>query len=788
MIRSLVCRRMHSEVKYSSAVKQLWVGSVGGGIARLKNGRFDYFGRVEGLPDGFVSTMLLDSRKQFWIGTMSGLCRLVDGHFIAEFTAEGTSYETVYSFIEDREGHLWLGTKEGLCQLQIKPFKSFTKQQGLSHNNVMSVYEDSTQTIWAGTWGAGACGLTNGMVLNYNHTNSLLYDLILSIRETSDGSLWFGAEYDGGLFQYKNGTFTHFGVQEGLTGQAIRVIYEDHAKQVWIGTSGGLFLFADGKFTHFAKPNGLSGNVVRSIAEDHEGNLWIGTNDGLSRRKNGKFSNFTNKNGLSANTVLSIYEDNQRDLWVGTDGGGLNRLRDGKFTAYTTTRGLFNDTVSEILEDERGNLWMSCFSGVFRVSKKELNDLDQGTISTLRCVSYGKPDGMASAQCNGVSKPAGWKAKDGRLWFPTTRGVVVVDPNSIRENNPSPKVVMEEMFFDKQLVARNDRMELPVGRGELEFHYTALSFRSPERTRFKYKLEGFDSEWVDASTRRIAYYSNIKPGNYTFRVMALNSDGAKTELIPGIHFILQPHFWQTRWFLALVVFGAGGIVAAIARFLTWRKVRLQLLRLEEQHAVEKERARIARDIHDDLGARLTEISVLSDFVGAKTQTEELKPHVGRISKASREMVRNLDALVWAINPKNDSLDQLALYIGEYMDMFFGATSIRYTLEMPDQLPKNALSSEERHHLFLTVKEALNNVVKHSGATEVLLRLTVDACTLKILIEDNGKGISSNETKSSGNGLANMKKRIEEVGGQFEINSRPGQGTAIILSLHLHPAE
>ncbi len=774
-IRSLLCDERND----------LWIGSVGGGIARLREGRFDYFGRTNGLPDTFISTMWKDSREQFWVGTMSGLCRLVGDNFVAESTPEGTSYETVYAFTEDREGHLWLGTKEGLTQLQIKPFRSFTKQDGLSHNNAMAVYEDRKLNLWTGTWGAGACSLSNGIFFSYNHTNSPLYDLILSIGETSDGSLWFGGEYDGGLFQLKEGGFRRYGRDDGLTGQAIRVLYEDREKNLWAGTSGGLFLLSNGKFLRFGKEDGLAGNVVRSICQDREGTLWIGCNEGLTQRRNGKFFSFTKSDGLSAKTILSVYEDHEGNLWIGTDGGGLNRFRDGKFTAYTTSHGLFNDSISEILEDERGYLWMSCFSGVFRVSKAELTAFDAGTIAAIRCVSFGKADGMSSAQCNGVSKPAAWKARDGRLWFPTTRGIVSVDPNSIRENNSPPIVAIEEMLFDKNLISNQPLMELPPGRGELEFHYTALSFRAPEKTRFKYKLEGFDSEWVDAGTRRVAYYSNIKPGNYSFRVMAWNSDGASAELKPDIRFILQPHFWQTRWFFAVVVLAAAGIVAATSRFFTWKKVRHQLLRLEEQHAVEKERARIARDIHDDLGARLTEISVLSDFVGAKTQTEELKPHVGRISKASREMVRNLDALVWAINPKNDSVDQLALYIGEYVEMFFGVTSLRYTLEMPDDLPRNPLSSEERHHLFLTVKEALNNVVKHSGASEVVVRLAVEQGALRISLVDNGKGFLSAETRSFGNGLSNMKKRIEEIGGKFEISSEVGRGTSVVLSLNLH---
>ncbi|MDB6025451.1 MAG: putative two-component system sensor kinase [Verrucomicrobiales bacterium] len=766
----------------------LWVGLGGGGLARLNKDGFKVFRAQDGVTDGFITAIFEDSRHELWVGTMGGLFRRTGEKFVPEHNHEGAAYDAVFRLYEDKEGNVWLGTKEGLSQLRFKPFEAYTKQQGLSHNNAMSLCEGSEGTIWTTTWGGGLSGLKNGKVVIYNGANSPVYDLLLSVCPARDGSLWLGGDHNGGLFHFKDGTFIHYGNAEGIVDPAIRVIYEDRQGQLWIGTTGALYLMRDGKFQRFDTADGLAGKIIRAIYEDQQGNLWIGTSDGLTRRSNGMFSTFTIKDGLSANPVLSIYEDRERNLWIGTDGGGLNRFKDGKFTAYTTKQGLFNDSISEILEDDREYLWMSCFSGVFRVKKKDLDDFDRGKIETISCASYGHTDGMSSAQCNGVSKPAGWKGKDGRLWFPTTRGVVVVDPNSIAENDTPPQIVVENMIADKKdltLSRGANNLIIPPGKGDLEFHYTALSFRVPEKNRFKYKLEGVDSEWVDAGTRRVAYYNNLNPRAYTFRVIGCNNDGSWNQSGATLTFVLRPHFWQTSWFIGLIALTAVGMVAGSVRYITWKKLQGKLLRLEHQHAIEKERTRIAQDMHDDLGARLTEILMLSNAAANSDGAEsEITIRARKVAGAAGELVRNLDGIVWAVNPKNDSLESLTLYLCEYVQRFLSSTSIRCQWDISSDLPSADLSSEARHNIFLVFKEALNNAVKHSGASQIQIRLQVEQSNLLLSIEDNGKGFSVGEESESGNGLINMNERLRKIGGQFQLQSKPGAGTRITLRVPL----
>ncbi|MDB6029426.1 MAG: putative two-component system sensor kinase [Verrucomicrobiales bacterium] len=763
--------------------------------------RWDHFDRNQaGLSDDFVNIITVDRGGQLWVGTYGGLNRMVNGKFFTELANEGSAYDLVNAVLEDREGNIWIGSKEGLTQLKIKPLTAVTKPQGLTYNNVMAVLQDRSGTFWCGTWGGGLFQMKVGENGYLAITNRIADKRILSLCEGKDGALWFGADHSDGLYRLQDSVLTHYDEKNRLEKIGIPVIYQDHEGNLWIGTSRSLALLRDEQFIHYTPKDGLAGEWVKVILEDKEGNLWIGTNNGLSRRKNGKFTNFTTTNGLSHNTVLSLYEDKQNNLWIGTGGGGLNRLRNGQFTAYTTRHGLFNDEVLEILEDDFDYLWMTSLKGIFRVSKKALDKLDRKEIESLPCTSYGKDDGMISIICGNVSKPGGWKGSDGRLWFPTTKGMVIADPK-IKTIDTPPPVAIEEILADKKIIReaggrknasqRGNSSDLvshlivPPGRGELELHYTALSFRASEKNRFKYKLEGVDPDWVDAGTRRIAYYNNLGPGQYNFRVKACNNDGVWNSSGPGIKLSLQPQYWQTWWFKTFAIVGSLSIAAAGARFATRKRMASKLERLEQRHAIEKERTRIAQDMHDDLGVRLSEILLLSDMTHKKdANLTEVQICTGKIGRATRELVDNLDAIVWAVNPKNDSLDKFADYLVVNAPLYLEMSGIRCGLDVPSRLPPYPLSSEIRHNLFLVVREALHNTIKHAQASEVRILLSIEDETLRLDIVDNGKGFTTESDLASGNGLINMEARMKNIGGSFQLASESGNGTRISLNIRL----
>lgn len=762
----------------------IWV-AVTGGLIGIKNEQYTLVSRRNGLPDDNVTALAEDRQGNLWMGTSGGLCRMTQGKIVIEKESTGAFYDQVNTLFEDREGNIWAGAKDGLHQLRARRFLTYSRQQGLPHNNIMSVLEDRSGSMWIGTWGGGLAQMKDGEITNYNWENSLnsglSSDLVLSLYEDRDGSLLVGTDYEGGTFRFNEGNFSRvWDKKDSLTNRVVRVIYRDRTGNLWFGASPGLVLAA-------TKQKYLERATIRCMTEDGDGVFWVGSNDGLFRRKEGKFERLNLPGQLEHQTVIALYADKNNTLWIGTEKNGLGRWKDGHYTDYTTQQGLWSDEIFEILEDDQERLWMSCTRGVFRVSKANLAKYDRREAPGIGCIAYGKADGMESIQCNGVAKPAGWKSRDGRLWFATTKGVAVTDPEAGEGfNGNAPEVRIEEVIADKQMVSAagdGSRIRVQPGRGEMEFHYTALSFAVPEKNRFRYKLAGVDPDWVEAGSRRVAYYNNLRPGDYEFQVVAADNEGVWNWKGARAGVQLLPHFWQSWWFTACAAVAMAGIVGGAVRNATRGKLQHKLHLLEKQHAVEGERTRIARDMHDDLGARLTEILLLNELAQkSSAQPENSLTHLDKQSQVIEDVAGSLDAIVWAVNPVNDSLDRLANYLYAQAERLLGMRFIHCRFDVPDELPDYSLSSEVRHNVYLAVRETLNNVIKHSGASEVWFRLRTTPTTLSIVIEDNGGGFSPTEGSSVGNGLHNIEKRMKNLGGTFHLATQPGKGTCIRLEV------
>jgi ligand-binding sensor domain-containing protein/signal transduction histidine kinase len=824
-LRSVICRRDGS----------VWMGC-NSGLVRFQDEKFTHFAKHNGLPDNVVITVLEDSRGNLWIGTSGGLCRFADGRFVVETTSSGEAYDQIWCLFEDRENNLWVGAKNGLYQLRAQQFTTYTTRHGLAHNNVTSVYEDREGGMWIGTWGGGLHHLHDGKITIYSSAKNktMRNDLILALEGAKDGGVWFSADFDGGLYRLKEGQMTRYAIEQGFGPTAARDLLEDSTGRLVIGTAReSVHLLENGKIAKYIADDAMPSKDIRCLLQGRDGRLWIGTETGLICKTNESLSRFMTKDGLSDNFVFSLYEDEDRTLWVGTAKGLSRMSRKSKvesrepnvppstldprpltplFTSYAKQQGLFDDGVIEILEDDSENLWLATRQGVVRISRKDADALDDGRIPQLPSTMFGRSDGMISPVCVGVGKPSALKSRDGRLWFATTKGLAVTDPKlRIAKNEVPPPVVIRDVLADKKKIedggsriedrksgprsspssilhSPSSRLRLPPGRGELEFRYTALSYAAPEKNRFKYKLAGFDSDWVDAGTRRVAFYNSVPPGSYAFQVRACNNDGVWNSAGATVKLTLEPHYWQTKWFRGLSALAAIGFVAGSARYITWKRVQARLLHLEQQHAVEKERTRIAQDMHDELGARLTEIRVLSDLTEKKKdQPAEVEAQSRRISNAAGELIRNLHTIVWAVNPANDSLEKLADFICGFAQPFLKASSIRCRLERPEQLPDVSLSSEVRHNIVLVIKEALNNTVKHAQASEVKISLSVSVSKLSVMIVDDGKGFQTGNTAALGNGLQNMEKRMANIDGRYELLTGPGKGTTIRLEIPLKNA-
>jgi ligand-binding sensor domain-containing protein/signal transduction histidine kinase len=785
-------------IYFDTSEKTFWLGDEEN-LVQIKGAAVTTFPNLLH-PSGYISTIFRDSAGQLWVGTYLGLSRLIDGKLMAQSPSNAPQYR-IYAIFEDHEHNLWVGSEEGLSRLTPKVFKTITKADGLQVNTVVSVCAASDGSVWISPWGGGLNHWVKGNIALLNRTNGLSSDYIMALAEGHDGSLWAGADNGGALNQIKNNHITVYGQKDGFivsASTATTTLFEDERGVLWIGSRDRLQCWDGKHFSQFATLDGMDHPKINAICGGSQGVVWIGTEGGLTRWQSGKFENLAAKDPRLKTLILSLYEDPAGRLWIGTKGNGLLEFKDGGVHEFTSAQGLFSDAIYAILEDSHNNLWLNSSHGIFRIDKQQFAEVVSGRQSKLISISYGKADGiLSSGQYQEVTQPAACKSRDGRLWFRTTQGVAVVDPNQLNINKLPPPVVIQQVVANEYQgnntipYALPDNIVIPPGRGDLEVHYDALSFCAPEKCQFRYKLEGLDAHWVDVGSRRVAYYNNLRPGHYRFEVMACNNDGIWSQAQAVVSFDFKPHFWQTWWFATLLAVGSIGGISSLARYITKQRMQRKLEALARQNAVEKERTRIARDMHDELGAKLTKISFLGNTARMNsTNSQETNEQIGKMAEAARELILSLDQIVWAVDPENDSLENLANYICRYASEFTANSSVQCKFKIPLKLPPCSLSTDVRHNLFLTVKEALNNALKHSGATEIVIAISARAEEFKIAISDNGCGLDAvHETqprpKRTGRGLVNMRERLKSIHGNFSAVSHPGQGTEISLTIPLN---
>jgi len=794
------------------------VSSGAGGCWVVANGRVRRFhaGRWTGDLGGYAWTNRAvygayeDRSGRLWVATMGdGLFRYsTNGSVLRITTQQGLPTDLIRCVVEDHEGNIWVGTEGGgLCRLKPALFATYGQREGLSSDQVQTVYEDAEGALWIGTNGEGLDRLKAGEVERFGMAQGLSNGHLWSVIRDQQGGVWAGAWT--GLFKRERDKFSR--VSDDVTiGGSVTALYEDSRGVLWVGqqTLGGLAYWRDGHSVSVKIPGAAPGRDVRALAEDSEGSLWIGTNgDGLYRFKDGQFTRFGFAQGLNSETVWCLSPDSDGGIWIGTVHGGLSRWRNSAITTCTTQHGLPNNVICQILDDRQGQLWLGSHGGVFRVRKEDLDRFADGKSQLVPCLGFTKADGLPSMECSGGSQPSACRSRDGRMWFPTVKGLAVIDPAKVRLNPLPPPVVIEEAVVDEvvesltrfltggesqekhsshKLSLSPTKLEIKPGKHRLEFRFTGLSLTAPQKVRFKYQLEGLGGEWVEAGSRRVARYEYLPPGDYTFHVTAGNNDGVWNDNGDVLAFTVLPHFWQTGWFRASVTILLVGLTALMAQQISTRRLQSKLRRAEQERALERERTRISRDIHDDLGARLTKIGMLTAQAERESQAggPPAPPQLRDIAQTAREMVEAVDATVWAVNPRNDTFNHLANYLVHYAEEFFRHSDLACQLDLPAELPDWPISAEARHNLFLVVKEAMNNVARHAAASKVRLELDLHGTTLSITVRDNGRGFNPSNPGGRGNGLRNMTQRLQHLGGRLHIESEPGGGTRVALELDL----
>ena len=773
----------------------LWIANDG----RLREWKETEWGKDLGMAAwGFGATMsaLIEmSGGGLVAGVVDhGLCIVRPDSTVMYFNrTNGLPSDWVRSLCEDREGNLWIGTGNGLAELRPNNIAIVDSPDHWQGRAVLTITEARDGALWIGTEGAALYRMKQAEWKHFDPAQGILKSFVWSASEDAQGRLWVGT-WGSGLFVQRGDHFEHVPGFEEVTPPVLALLHVADGS-TWVGTRSGLAHCDRGKVQWYGPNEGLIHPDVRAVVQDRQGAVWFGMlGGGLGVIENGRMRQFRKVSGLSSDFVQCLRLDNDDSLWIGTSGDGLNRLKKGRFAAISTSQGLPNDVICDIEDDGHGNLWFSSHGGIFRVSKNLLNACADGLTNSVHCLAYGKGDGLPTLECSGGFQPAGCRTTDGRVWFPTSKGLVAVDTSERNLNQLPPPVIIEDLLLNGRPVARATleapAVRVPPGPNRFEFHYTGLSLVDPEKVRFKYRLDGLDREWVAAGTKRFAPYSYVPPGHYTFHVIACNNDDIWNEAGKTLAIIVLPYFWQTWWFrllagLCIAAAGGGGVLIEMQR-----RMRRKLARIESQRAVERERVRIARDIHDDLGASLTRITMLSQSARTEQDHPEAVSDLDQIYQAARDLTHALDEIVWAVNPKHDTLDSLAAYLGTFAQDFLAAAHIRCRLDIPMRLPPWPLTAEMRHNLFLAFKEALNNAVKHAGSPEVRISLSIEKGGFSLQIEDRGRGFSIEKVEStlppnperlaSGHGLRNMRQRLMDIGGRCDIRSGPGEGTAVRL--------
>jgi ligand-binding sensor domain-containing protein len=782
----------------------LWIGSRTRGVLVFKDGAVRAYTVADGLPSDDVRTIAGAPEGAPWIGTARGLSRQgKDGRFTSEVLEDG-----VRAILTDRDGNLWVGSNEGgLLRHRDGRWLRYSKAQGLSSTSVRRLYEDREGSLWVGTGDGGVNRLRDGAFTAIGQPEGLSEDRVVALHAAADGSVW--AATKAGLNRIQDGRITVFGTEAGLSQDSVASVGSDTTGAVWAGTTdNGLNRLRNGRLTVFRAADGLSHDSVFSLLGAKDGSLWVGTRGGgLNHLVGSEFVAYGKKEGLVSPFVWTLAEDGAGTLWIGTSLGmyalsegrirhvsppeapastvhidsdgvvwsggrqGLYRWKGGRGSRFTTREGLVNDRLLQVLEDDSQNLWLGSNRGISRISKRQLADVAEGRASRVTPLSYDTSDGMRIRECNYGS---GCKTRDGRLWFPTIRGIVVVDPRRLPKNLLPPPVAVERVVADGRAVARPDGGEarVPPGEGRLEFQFTALSYLAPEKVRFSYRLEGFDKEWSEPGSKREATYTNLPPGAYTFRVKAANNDGVWNEEGASFPMYLQPHFYQTGWFYALCV----ALVAGVA----WR---IHLYRLQRFVEMERVRTRIAADLHDDIGAGLSQIAVLSEVARQQFLDDGTRAldSLGRIAGTAGELVDSMSDIVWAVNPRKDRLEDLVHRMRRFASDVQAARGVDVTLRAEVVDASQKLGPDFRRHVYLIFKEAVSNAVRHSGCVTVEVTLDVRHGQLALHVKDDGRGFDRSR-KSDGHGLQTMVQRASDLGGTAEIVSRPGKGTA--LSVHV----
>ncbi|WP_309895940.1 two-component regulator propeller domain-containing protein [Archangium sp.] len=826
----------------------LWVATDDGYVYRLQDGVLRRAPEAS-LPGSAATILHVDRQGSLWVGSMgNGLLRLARGQRSVLEASQGLLSNMITAVLEDSRGNLWVGTEGGgLHRLKDAPFTPYGPPEGLADKMVAGILETRDGSLWFATLGGGVTRWHDGRMTSWSTRDGLAHDRVRTLAEGRDGVVWFGTQR--GISRWHEGTLTTLGPAQGLPESSVRVVHEDPQGTLWAGTRSGLARWNGKSFETLTQSDGLPGRDITLLQDSAAGGLWVGTRGGgLAHLLDGRILLVSPEDEPMNSELQTIHEDGTGALWIGTD-EGLFRWKEGRFMRFSTAHGLFDDRVFAILPDANGSFWMSCNKGIFRVARAELEAVAEGRLERVTSRVYGTEDGMRSEECNGSGSPAGWKSRDGRLWFPTIRGAVVHDPNRQETPPPPPPVLIEEVRVDGRAVPAAERDGVSAGVGQVEFHYTALGLHAPQRLSFRYQLEGVDKDWVQAGQRRVAYYTHLPPGPYRFRVEASDLESGNATRSAEATLYLRPRFHQTLLFrvsggLSLVLLLVGGV---------WLRLRQLRQRERELQARVEERTAELASVNADLKAHLQElqdtrerlvhsekmaaIGTLAAGVGHEINNPlafiisnlrfvsgELRAEVARDAQPERwtesqqaldealqgaDRVRRIVADLRTFSrstPEQRGRVELHRVLDQALSFADGVVRHRTRVVKEYGLPPTVLADERRlGQVFLNLIVNAAQALPEGRGPHNEIRLTTgqDAQGLAFIsVSDNGTGIppevlprifepfftTKEVGEGTGLGLSICHSIIQELGGDIRVRSEPGQGTTFEVRLPPAPED
>lgn len=806
----------------------LWIGS-SAGLHRYHQGRLESFPNNQKSPANSIRALAEAADGRLLVASIGWFAEISHGTFGPNLHQDQQPLDLIRDALFDADGNLWLATAgRGLFRRRNSQLTRIDKTNGMGSDDLTYLFLDREKSLWVGTRGGGLHRFRDTAVTPFGPAQGLSGQVVETVEERSGGGMWVGTA-DGGLDLLLDGSVRRIATEAQLNKSPIAAtaddgaggvwvatidgwlrhfsaegrkleeekialgrqwavdIHFDRQRQMWIGMAGGgLLRYERGNIIRFTKQEGAPSNFMLAIEDAPDGGLWIGTSGAaVVHFKDGIFTPAIagKTNPLLPHDIISLYADASGTLWAGGEGFGLARIRNASVALVDKSKGLFDNGVFQILEDGQGRLWMGSNRGIHTIEKRAFEAVASGTAQRVESRSYGVSDGMTTAECNANMRPFGWRARDGRLWFATARGLAIINPTALRTNLSPPPVVVTSFEADTRPFDLNQPLQVPAGTRSFEIHYAGLSYSAPQRNSYRYRLEPFEKDWVEAKGRRTATYTNLRPGSYRFHVTASNSDGTWNREGIVLPVEVLPHWYQTAWA------GLAGALLCLLGVYGLHAIRMK--QVEARLAlVLGERKRIARELHDTL---LQGVSGLALHLEAISHRMVEAPHASRVE---------LDQLLTRLD---SYLEEARLSISELRNSksnpVFFSQSLRHTFKdlLDSEAIEMSLTLEGQEHPVSTemdwqmkriAMEVLTNSLRHSCCQRIEVHLACSDRQIQLQIQDDGHGFDADGralTNGSHFGLLGIKERASQIDAHLHIDSRPGSGCTTTLTVPLSKA-